>query len=327
MPDSKRFGSITPELFVEKYRELGAAKLAKELGISERAVHGRRKSLENRMKVEIHGPPREFLYSRLHPEAPEFIPLEIDNGVVLVGSDAHYWPGQVTTAHLAMIHYAKLLKPKVVVMNGDVLDGGRISRHAPIGWEKRPNLIDEIEVCKLRLEEIEKAAPKGCRKIWTLGNHCARFETRIATIAPEYAGVHGVHLKDHFPKWETAWSVSINHKPKILGGVVITHRWKSGMHAPHNNALWAGVSYVTGHLHSLKVQPISDLHGTRWGVDSGMMAEPYGSQFIDYTEANPVNWRSGIAVLTFVDGELLWPELVHVVGPETVDFRGERVKV
>jgi hypothetical protein len=35
-----------------------------------------------------------------------------------------------------------------------------------------------------------------------------------------------------------------------------------------------------------------------------------------------VNWRSGFAMLTFEDGELLQPELIRVVREGVVDFRG-----
>ena len=86
--------------------------------------------------------------------------------------------------------------------------------------------------------------------------------------------------------------------------------------------MWAGRTIVTGHLHSLKVMPLSDLNGTRWGVDCGTMAEPYGPQFEDYTEDNPRSHRSGFIVLNFEDGVLRWPEIVHVVGDGVVDFRG-----
>lgn len=319
--------TIDEESFIEMYRRCGASQTARQLGLEVRTVHKRRALIEKRRNIRITAPEINLQIKGQAPSAPEVASLEIKNGVALIGSDSHYLPENVSTAHLAMLHFAKVLKPKVVILNGDVLDGGRISRHAPIGWEDRPQLIDELEACQDRLAEIEYAAPRGCRKFWTLGNHDARFETRIATIAPEYAKVHGVHLKDHFPRWENAWAVAINHVRGQMGGVVVTHRWKSGMHAPHNNTLWAGVSYVTGHLHSLKIQPISDYHGTRWGVDSGTMADPYGPQFINYTEANPVNWRSGLVVLTFKDGVLLWPELIHVVDLGVVNFRGELITV
>lgn len=93
----------------------------------------------------------------------------------------------------------------------------------------------------------------------------------------------------------------------------------------HNNAVQSGLSMVTGHLHSLKVTPWSDYTGTRFGVDTGTLAAPFGPQFNSYMEDGPRNWRSGFAVLTFHDGELLWPELVHVRNEEAgeVEFRGK----
>ena len=58
-----------------------------------------------------------------------------------------------------------------------------------------------------------------------------------------------------------------------------------------------------------------------------MLADPNGPQFMDYTEDNPKNWRSGFALLTIVKGRLLWPELVSVWDAKHVCFRGELVKV
>jgi hypothetical protein len=59
------------------------------------------------------------------------------------------------------------------------------------------------------------------------------------------------------------------------------------------------------------------------------MACPVGPQFEDYLEANPTNWRSGFVVLTFRDGRLLWPEVVHVIDEDAgrVEFRGQIVEV
>jgi hypothetical protein len=267
---------------------------------------------------------RGFDLDACRPPKPSEFPhraiLSIYDGCVIVGSDAHYWPGQRTTAHRAFLRLCEELRPQAVILNGDVLDGARISRHAPIGWEKRPTLIEELEACKERLHEIERAAGDA-RRIWTLGNHDARFETRLATVAPEYAKVHGVHLKDHFPAWEAVWSVWINDD------AVVKHRFKSGIHAPWNNTMWAGRTMVTGHLHSQKVYPLSDYNGTRWGVDTGCIADPYDEQFRDYTEDAPVNWRSGFAVLTWWKGRLLTPELVRVIEEGLIEFRGGVIAV
>ena len=120
-----------------------------------------------------------------HPQRVEF---SVNNGIVLVGSDAHYWPGPPTTAHRAFVKFIKDYRPKAVIVNGDVLDASTVSRFLPIGWEDRPSLADELKACQERMREIEAVA-KGIRRVWTLGNHDARLETRLASVAPEFAQV------------------------------------------------------------------------------------------------------------------------------------------
>jgi hypothetical protein len=220
-----------------------------------------------------------------------------------------------------MVQFIKEIRPAAVVNNGDAFDGASISRFPRIMFlDKGPSVIEELKACQEHLGEIEEAA-RGARLFWSLGNHDARFESRLAQNAPEYEGVKGFKLADHFPKWEPCWSVWINDE------VVIKHRYKGGIHATHNNAVSSGKTIITGHLHSLKVTPFDDYNGTRWGVDTGTLADPKGPQFQDYLEANPVNWRSGFIVLTFQDGKLLWPEVARVVDETTIDFRGKLVRV
>jgi hypothetical protein len=302
--------------FIRLLETVGPIQAARRLKVDQRSLFKRRRYLEVRLGRNI----RVRDASRSPTRALEDYPARrlegVKDGLILIGSDAHYWPGIVSTAHQAFVRFCKELQPVLIVKNGDVMDFPGISRHAPIAWEDRPQVADEIETAKERLTEIEDAC-KNARLYWPLGNHDARFETRLATQAPEYAKIHGVHLKDHFPRWRPCWSVWVNDD------VVIKHRFKSGIHAPHNNAMWSGKTIITGHLHSLKVMPLSDYNGTRWGVDSGTLADAYGPQFVNYTEDNPVSWRSGFIVLTFHKGRLLWPEVVHVIGKGQVEFRGK----
>jgi hypothetical protein len=246
--------------------------------------------------------------------------IELRDGIVLIGSDAHYWPGPPSVAHRAFVKFCKKMKPSIVVMNGDALDACSISRHPPIGWNKIPSVKDELEACQERLGEIAKATFKA-KKYWSLGNHDARFETRLAQVAPEFKDVHGISLADHFPEWVGCWSLHINKD------VVVKHRYKGGVHAPHNNTVNAGRSIITGHLHSQKVTPFSDYNGTRYGVDTGCLADPQHDAFQDYLEDNPRNWRAGFCVLTFKNGQLLYPELVSVWDESSVQFRGELIYV
>lgn len=312
--------------FIELFEKFGPRQAAKKIGVGVRKVYERRRNLEFKYKRAIH-PPTTVRPGPRSPTAnvedhPARQHIEIQDGNVLIGSDSHYWPDIISTAHRAFVYFNRELKPKFVIKNGDELDFPRISRHAPIQWENQPTVVQEIEAAQDRLHEITEAN-KNAKYFWPLGNHDARYETKLATVAPEYAKVHGVHLKDHFPRWKPCWSVWINDE------VVVKHRWKNGVHAVYNNTVYAGKTMITGHLHSPKVTPFSDYNGTRYGVDCGTMADPYGPQFECYTEDNPRNWHSAFLVLTFINGDLLYPEHVRVRDEAAglVEFRGKVYEV
>lgn len=305
------------EDFIKLFTTLGATEMARQLGILERTVYHRRSRLEARIGRPINAPTKQGLQSK----NPARIKISVPNGVVLVGGDAHYWPGEASTAHRAFVQFAREMKPKALIMNGDAFDGAAISRHPSIGWEDQPSVVEELEAVQTRLGELEQATPRNCQLVWTLGNHDLRYETRLATVAPEFKHLKGFHLKDNFPAWKPAWACWINDS------VVVKHRYKGGTHASHNNTAAAGMTMVTNHLHSAKVTPYDDYKGRRYGVDTGTLADPNGPQFVHYSEDNPKNHRSGFAVLTFVDGELLQPELVLVWDNHHVEFRGALIRV
>jgi hypothetical protein len=315
--------ACSEEEFIELWRtHQGVAKVAAALNISPRSVGMRRRVIEAKHGIKLEAiDVKARYYKHLAPvEHNARRHLEVDDGVVLVFSDAHFWPSVRTTAFRALLHFIAKLKPKAIICNGDAFDGASISRFPRIGWDSKPSIIEELKACRERLGEIEEAAGKAAL-YWPLGNHDSRFETRLAANAPEFEGVKGFHLKDHFPAWLPCWSLWINDS------VVIKHRMKGGIHATRNNTLNAGKSIVTGHLHSLKVTPLDDYNGTRWGVDTGTLADPKGPQFKDYLEDNSTDWRSGFVVLTFAERMLLWPEVVRVVDEGVVDFRGSLIKV
>lgn len=311
--------AITESDFIRLVKTLGPAATARQLGINERGVHARRKTIERRTGIKI-GTPRGDSQTS-HSVYPGRLETSLKDGIILIGGDAHYWPGHPSTCHRAFVKFIKKLKPSIVVVNGDVFDGAMVSRHPSVSWDQNPTVLDELETCQARMHEIAQASGPKARLFWTLGNHDARFEARLVQAAPEYAGVYGTSLKDHFSeRWQPCYSVFINDQ------IVVKHRYKGGAHATHNNALSSGKSIITNHLHSAKVTPYSDYNGTRYGVDTGCLADLNGRQFT-YGEDNPTNHRSGFAVITIKSGRLMYPELVLKVDDTTVEFRGELVKV
>jgi hypothetical protein len=308
----------------DKYKS--ASKVAKHLNLTERAVQGRRRRIEQDTNQPLGAYDEKARpYDHIQPIKTSLnrVELGVLDQTIIVFSDAHFWPGEYTTAYKGLLWAIKELKPHAVISNGDAFDGATVSRHAPLGWSKVPTVIEELKAVQTHLGEIEetaKAARHNAKLLFTWGNHDTRFATKLAAQAPQYKEVHGFKLEDHLPAWEFAWSVWPT--PECC----IKHRYKSGVHATHNNTVNAGVSIVTGHLHSLKVTPFADYTGNRYGVDTGTLAEPYGPQF-EYGEDNPLNHRSGFSVLTFKGGKLLWPELVHKWGDNQVEFRGQVINL
>lgn len=282
--------------------------VADHLGASRSAVHSWLKD------IGLQGRGR----ATFTPIYPVQLQYRITDGDVLIYSDAHFWPMVKSRAYDAMLVALKKIKPKAVIGNGDLLDGAKISRHDPIGWDDLPKFEDELHEAKMRQAEIARAAP-GSEKFGVIGNHDARFEKYVIKHAKELEGVDGMRLADHFPNWKICWSVKINDD------VVVKHRFRGGVHATYNNTLHAGMTIVTGHLHSQNVRAKTDYRGTRWGVDAGCLADPGGPQFL-YLEANPVDWRSGFCVLSFRDGVLLPPQLATVLNDGSVVIqRNERL--
>lgn len=310
---------LSDKEFLEMWKtHQSATVIAKIMDMDVRSIHRRRRLIEDKQGHILAPKNLPLILSKI--ESPARKELGIENGIVLVFSDAHFWPSKHTTAFKGLIWAIKELQPKAVIANGDVFDGASISRFPRIGWDSTPSVIQELKACELAMGEIEETAKKARHNVnlvWTLGNHDARFENRLAANAPQYEFVKGFSLKDHFPAWHPCWSCWPTDE------VVVKHRWKGGIHATHNNTVNAGVSMVTGHLHSLKVTPFDDYNGTRYGVDTGTLADTNGEQFINYLEDSPTNWRSGFAVLTFHNGKLLWPELVAKYGENQVQFRGK----
>lgn len=315
----------TDEQFMDAWRAAGGhhATLRDQFGFSSvRAVCNKRATLERKHGITLHNAALNSTRNvELRKKNARRVELAVKDAQFVVYSDAHVWPGARTTAQRAAIEIVRRLQPSHVIANGDVFDGARVSRFPASAWqlEQRPNVKQELEACQSFQSDIQEACPSAGR-IWLLGNHDMRYESRLAALTPEYEGVPGFALKDHFQEWTFAMAMFVNNS------LVIKHRNANGIHAVYNNTVKAGRSIVTGHLHSLKVTPWTDYNGTRYGVDTGTLADPEGPQF-DYCEENALNWRAGFAVLTIKGGKLLMPELVQVWDENHVEFRGALISV
>lgn len=314
----------TDEQFIALWQETGGSLKAfqERFGFaSTETVCNRRHRIEKTRGITLVSGNIRSVRNSASKRSSRRIAVRLTDGLILVGSDAHIWPGPLTTAQRGFIALAKRLQPEVIVINGDLFDGAKVSRHPAGIWEQesRPRVREEIEACQAFLEALREACPRA-RLIWVWGNHDQRMEYTLAALVPQYEGVPGFAMKDHFPEWQMCMAVFVNDD------VVIKHRLANGIHAAYNNALRSGRSMITGHLHSLKVTPWTDYNGTRYGVDTGTLSDPDSQQF-DYAEEAPTNHRAGFVALTFRGGRMMLPELAQVWDEDRIEFRGELLSV
>jgi predicted phosphodiesterase len=258
---------------------------------------------------------------------PGLLHRDIEDGTALVGSDMHYSPGEpASTAHRGFIWIASRLQPDLIIANGDIIDGGSISKHLRRGWQLRPTMREEIAEAQARLREIEKATYKS-QLVWCEGNHDQRYNSWLSNRVPEMEGLLGTRLSDHFSeRWQHCTTLEINED------CAVKHNWGASQHAAFNNVMKSGKSCITSHTHRLLVRPYSDWTGIRYGAETGTMANPASSLFA-YGDGNPQDWQSGFLLLSWAGGQLMMPEPIPVVyedarpGFGQIWFRGQVVKV
>lgn len=310
---------ISDETIIAEWETLGPSGIARKHGMALRGIMDRRLTIQGKYGIVLKCNRSPLTLPRV--EYPGELHLEIKTGVVISASDFHYWPGDPCVMHRAIVYLCKKLKPQAFIANGDVVDGATISRHPRIGWEQRPTWKQERETAQDRMHEIASACPRGCHKMWPLGNHDERFDTLQANRTPETEGATDT-LQDSFPAWQHCMATWINGEQ-----IVFMHRYRGGTHATYNNVLHAGTSIVTGHDHAANIRMHDDFRRhTRYGVNTGMVADREGKQFV-YTRATPKNWREAAGVFTFNNGFLMQPELVLKVDENTVQFRGDLITV
>src|SRR5262245_8932222 len=69
---------------------------------------------------------------------PQRMKLDVQNGVILIGSDGHYVPDQpIPTGHRAFVKFAKTMQSNIraIAYNGDAFDFGSVSRFGRRMWD------------------------------------------------------------------------------------------------------------------------------------------------------------------------------------------------
>ena len=108
------------------------------------------------------------------------IEISLKSGSILVASDVHI-PFQDDKAVNAFLKYAKKKQPKLIVLNGDIMDFFRLSRFTK-GEGRNP--LQEITICRRFLKSLREMCPSS-DIYYVIGNHETRLERYVLEKAPE----------------------------------------------------------------------------------------------------------------------------------------------
>ena len=118
--------TTTDNEFIALFDSVGATKTAQILGVLERNVYARRRRLENKYGTTISAPTTIVAPRKEYPHRQR---LDLLDGTVLIASDLHIWPGDASTCLRALKKFCLDIKPDAIILNGDVMDFPKISRH------------------------------------------------------------------------------------------------------------------------------------------------------------------------------------------------------
>src|SRR5271157_90886 len=103
---------------IDAYTELQSTKkVADLLGLAVQSVITRKRKIQNDRGIILPvRDPRPAYNTIAIDRSTAVARYQITNGRILIGSDAHIWPGPRTTMQRGFLHLARLLKPDCIVL-------------------------------------------------------------------------------------------------------------------------------------------------------------------------------------------------------------------
>jgi len=244
---------------------------------------------------------------------------------VLVIPDVHF-PRHDRAAVRATLEFAQKIKPRRIVLLGDVIEAAAFSSHPKGSLHESPGDIFEEEYAPARLflDELESCSKQVD---YVSGNHEYRVERIAAScgfvrsvykaISPKAVLSSGRSRKSF--KWHDYNPTKRLSGCRIAHDLYAIHGWSHAKHAAHVHiTAGKGISLVFGHVHrrveAIWVQPFTRKRIEAWSP--GCL-----SQLIPTWQHSPNDWTQGLSVIdvrndlkawkrfsvVIENGELHWP--------------------
>jgi predicted phosphodiesterase len=219
------------------------------------------------------------------------------NNRILILSDIHLPYHDVDALSIAL-EWAYDYKPNAIILNGDTMDMYQASRF--IKDRRLRDLAGEIDMTRDFLRQLRDEF--DCPIYFKIGNHEARWENYLKTVAPELLGIGDFELKSILRFGELGVT-EIKDKQIIKAGnlnIMHGHEFGQSVFSPVNVArglyVRAKANAIIGHHHATSEHSEKDLQGnvvTTWSMGSLCGLSP---EYMPYNK-----WNHGFAFVTTFD--------------------------
>ena len=186
------------------------------------------------------------------------------------------------SAWSAFLADMEILKPRVMVHLGDVLDcGGWLAAHHTMNYVAQTDYTyaDEVVVANVMLDQLQSVRPTA--EIHAIeGNHDGRIATWAITVAQKQRAdvelliksigpQHVLNLEKRGIKW---WSRGDCHHGSVAGGTIklghcyFTHPQSASKHHAAKMVSTFGKNVVYGHTHRRDYFPGGNVQGEEWAA-------------------------------------------------------------
>lgn len=256
-----------------------------------------------------------------------------DAGVTIAAGDFHF-PAEDPKAVAVLLETVRLLRPRRVILNGDLPDLLAISKY-PKDARKAWDLRDEATAMHRFLHELEAVLPKDAEVIETEANHSgdgvgSRWWRYLSDRVPHLLAMPGAEERLGYRAWWHPQGSRIELRDTVMvGDLLVVHgdivrKWGAFSARAHAEKYVHSVLHSHTHRQGSSVQRVPAI-GTR--AESTIRSFEIGCMCgLEPIYASKPNWTTGFAVLTDA-GSTTAVELVTIVdGRACVGALGKEVR-
>jgi len=192
----------------------------------------------------------------------------------------------------AALEFIKNYKPHELVIGGDLGEFESVSHW--IQNKKRKvegkRLGKEYQACNEILDRVEKVLPKGCKKIFLLGNH----EEWVEQYLDNFPAMEGlIDLETGLRLKKRGYKIIPFNKPYQIGKANIIHGWYAGVHHAKKHIDNGHKNLIYGHVHDAQRFSSPSLDNFHSAISVPCMCRLNK----DFLHNKPTNWSHGFLVL------------------------------